>query len=253
MNRVMDLCTGLGGFSLALKYLIGGHRTVCYVEWDKWCQGHIRRRIRDGILDDAPIFSDLRNFDGKPWRGAVDTITAGFPCQPFSAAGKQLGEDDSRNLWSDVWRVICEVRAENVLLENVPALLSSGYFGRVLGDLATSGYHVRWDCIPASAVGANHQRDRLWIYADNPCGEVPDADEQRLQGAAPARNPGAEGTDPKQHSARQDWWLVEPDVGRVAHGVSARVDRLRALGNSIVPLVAARAWQELLTPVQIHR
>jgi len=160
----LALFAGVGGGLLATTHLLGWE-TVCYVENAAYPVEVLKARIRDGLLDDAPIWDDARTFDGKPWAGCVDIITAGFPCQPFSGAGKQRGEHDERNLWPDTIRIIREVGPRYVLLENVSRLLSHQYFGRILGDLAESGYDCRWDCIPASAVGANHQRDRVWIVA----------------------------------------------------------------------------------------
>ena len=161
--RVLSLFTGVGGGELAAQHILGW-RTVCYVEWDDYCQRVLQARIADGVLHDAPIWDDVRSFDGRPWRGCVDIVTAGFPCPAFSVAGKQRAGDDPRNMWPDTARIIREVRPRRVLLENVPGLLGShGYFGQVLGDLAACGYDARWDCVSASTVGANHQRDRLWI------------------------------------------------------------------------------------------
>lgn len=272
MRTLLDVCSGIGGFSLAMKHLVGGFRTVGYIEIDPYCQEVLKQRIRDGHLDDAPIFSDLRKFDGQPYRGKVDCLTSGFPCQPFSIAGKQLGEADPRNLWPDIARLIREVRPGYVFLENVTALLSNGYFGRVLGDLAESGYGVRWDCIPASSVGAPHRRDRLWIVANRDQGTVL---EENTKGCGLEQNPldvvrrnegsnrlravceevadaeraGLEGKPERQarsvQPAERSWWLTEPAVGRVANGVSDRVGKLRALGNSVVPAVVAKAWDTL--------
>ena len=126
----------------------------------------IRARIRDGLFDDAPIWDDARTFDGVPWRGLVDVISAGFPCQPFSVAGKRRGEDDPRNLWPDTLRIIREVRPSYAFLENVPGLLAGhGYFGRILGDLAEAGFDAEWIVLSAADAGANHLRKRLWILA----------------------------------------------------------------------------------------
>jgi DNA (cytosine-5)-methyltransferase 1 len=160
----LALYAGAAGGLLASKWLLGW-RTVCYVEYDAFCIEVLKARIRDGLLDNAPIWDDARTFDGRPWRGCVDIVTAGFPCQPFSAAGRQLAGDDPRNMWPDTVRILREVRPRWAFLENVPTLLagSHGYFGRVQQDLAEIGYAARWDCIPASAVGADHRRDRLWI------------------------------------------------------------------------------------------
>lgn len=163
--REISLFTGAGGGVLASKLL--GWQTVCYVEWDKFCQKVLAARIEDGLLEDAPIYGDVQEFDGTEWRGKVDVVSAGFPCQPFSVAGKQEGEFDERNMWPDTIRVVREVRPQLAFLENVPGLLGGGhgYFGRILGDLAESGYDAVWDAVPASAVGAPHRRDRLWILA----------------------------------------------------------------------------------------
>lgn len=123
------------------------------------------QRQRDGALPWFPIWDDVTTFDGTEWRGRVDVVSAGFPCQPFSVAGLGKGEEDERNLWPDTIRVVREVRPGWVFLENSSNLLAHGYARRVFADLAASGFDCRWDCLPASSVGANHQRDRLWIVA----------------------------------------------------------------------------------------
>jgi DNA (cytosine-5)-methyltransferase 1 len=109
----------------------------------------------------------VTKFDGTEWRGEVDVVSGGFPCQPWSQAGQRKGAADERNLWPDTLRVLREVRPRYGFLENVPALLyaSHGYFGTVLGGLAEIGYDAVWEVIPASAIGAPHRRDRLWILA----------------------------------------------------------------------------------------
>lgn len=159
MNE-LALFAGGGGGSLGGK--LSGFRTVCYVEWDEDCRGVIERRIEEGLLDDAPIWDDVQTFDGRPWTGLVDVVTGGFPCQPFSAAGKRLGEDDNRNMWPATVRVILEVRPRWCLLENVPGIVGT-YLRRILGDLAEIGYDARWACLSASTLGAPHRRERVWI------------------------------------------------------------------------------------------
>jgi DNA (cytosine-5)-methyltransferase 1 len=124
----LSLFSGAGGGLLGTKIL--GWQTIGYVEKDKYCQNVLRARIRDGFLDDAPIFSDIRTFDGLQYRERVDIITAGFPCQPFSVAGRRKGSNDDRNMWPDTIRVIREVNPRMAFLENVPGLLGKhGYFG----------------------------------------------------------------------------------------------------------------------------
>lgn len=163
----ISLFTGAGGGVIASKML--DHRVVCYVEWDAYCQEVLTARINDGTFDDAPIWDDVTTFDGNPWRGRVDLISAGFPCQPFSVAGARRAGADLRNGWPDTIRIIREVRPRFAFLENVPGLITGahGYFGTVLADLAALGYDCEWTCLSAAAVGAPHRRDRVWILAAN--------------------------------------------------------------------------------------
>ncbi len=165
--RELSLFTGAGGGVLGTKLL--GWTTVGYVEYEPYCQQIIRQRIEDGILDAAPIFGDIRRFLSEgyasAYQGLVDVVTAGFPCQPFSVAGKQQGADDARNMWPATLGVIREVRPRFCLLENVGGLVTSGYFGTILGGLAESGYDCRWRILSAAEMGAPHKRDRLWIVA----------------------------------------------------------------------------------------
>lgn len=163
MNE-LSLFTGAGGGLLGTHLL--GWRPVCAVEIEPYCREVLLRRQRDGVLPLFPIWDDVRTFDGSRWRGLVDVVTGGFPCQPFSVAGKGLGHNDPRNMWPSTIRVIREVRPRFCLLENVPGLLAHEYFGKILGDLVESGFRVRWDCLSAASVGAPHRRDRLWIVAD---------------------------------------------------------------------------------------
>jgi DNA (cytosine-5)-methyltransferase 1 len=176
----------------------------------------------------------------------VDILAGGFPCQDLSYAGAGAGIDGERSgLWAEYARLIRELRPRYVVVENVSALLARG-LGRVLGDLAACGYDAEWDCIPASAVGAPHRRDRVWLvaYPDGRGGTVADPDGGRRE-VGPQRNggparPGLQA--PRGHDAERrgvsGWWESEPDVGRVAHGVPNRVDRLRSLGNALVPQIA---------------
>ena len=166
MNE-LSLFTGAGGGVLGTKLL--GWETIGYVEYENYCQKILKQRIADGFLDAAPIFGDVRRFisEGyaKEYQGMVDVITAGFPCQPFSVAGKGLGVDDPRNMWPQTIEVIRTVRPRFALLENVPGLLTHEYTRQIFGELAESGYDCRWQIISAAEVGAPHKRDRLWIMA----------------------------------------------------------------------------------------
>jgi len=162
MNE-LALFAGAGGGILGGRLL--GWRTVCAVEKEPYCREVLLRRQRDGVLPLFPIWDDVRTFDGKPWRGLVDVVSAGFPCQPFSCAGRRRGADDDRNLWPETCRVLREVGPCFALLENVPGLLATDYFGGILGDLAEAGFDACWDVVSAAECGAPHLRKRLWVVA----------------------------------------------------------------------------------------
>ncbi len=151
--RELSLFSGYGGFSLGLKLAGLEVQTVGYCEIEPYCQEIIKARIKDGHLDDAPIFPDIRAFDGAQYRGLVDIVTGGFPCQPHSVAGKRAGALDSRNLWPDTLRVIGDVGPAIAILENVPGILANGYAGTVVGQLAEAGYDCTWDIVSARDVG----------------------------------------------------------------------------------------------------
>ena len=163
--RELSLFSGAGGGLLGSHLL--GWTPIGYVEWNSYCQRVIAARIRDGFLPAAPIFGDVRQFiqsgAASRYRGFVDVVTGGFPCQPFSVAGSQLGADDPRNMWPATIECIRIIRPRFALLENVPGLVTSGYFGAVLGDLAACGYDAKWRILSAAEMGAPHKRDRLWI------------------------------------------------------------------------------------------
>jgi len=257
-----------------------GWETVGYVEYEKYCQEIIKQRIADGILDAAPIFGDIRKFLSEGYAGAyqgmVDVVTGGFPCQPFSVAGKGLAENDPRNMWPQTIAVIRAVRPRYSFLENVPGLLSHDYIRTVFGDLAESGYNCRWDVIGASDVGANHRRKRLWILAystnngfnrnDKTCifeGKIlQDKKQSRNRGSGRIERCCKNVPDPNKtgclqqcgsESSEQEystikfggWWQSEPSVGRLAHGMAHRVDRLKAIGNGQVPLCMAYSFSKL--------
>lgn len=255
--RVLDLFSGIGGFSVGLER--AGMRTVAFCEIDPFC-----RRVLAKHWPSVPCYDDVRTLTADTlWRDGVaaDVIAGGFPCQDISVAGKRAGLEGARSgLWGEYRRLIGEVRPGYVIVENVPGLLSLG-MGTVLGDLSALGYDAVWDCIPASALGAPHRRDRIWIIAHT----TRDGRHARGQGDAAqgprrrelggggvgshVRNANVSGLAFREGQSRDvgeelspavgaGWWSVEPDVGRVANGVPARVDRLRSLGNAIVPQIS---------------
>lgn len=359
MNE-LALFAGAGGGILGGDLL--GWRTICAVEWEPYPASVLCARQNDGILPSFPIWDDVQTFDGRPWRGRVDVVSGGFPCQDISAAGKGAGIDGERSgMWGHMARIVREVEPRFVFVENSPMLTSRG-LGRVLGDLAALGYDARWGVLGAHHAGAPHKRDRIWIVAHatnrqdlerergdmdetaqgregchtsvitcspdvadaarlqqgreeqraqrertRPSGEsivstcssdvadtgcdrrkqdavgeplqssaprfvlecekgaggsprevsVPHSDDKRLQRGIQEVSTHAQGRQKqgygctsercsgREGNGRDDWWLTEPDVGRVAHGVAARVDRLKAIGNGQVPAVAALAWEIL--------
>jgi DNA (cytosine-5)-methyltransferase 1 len=269
--KVGGLCSGIGGLELGLER--AGMETIWHAEVDPYASAVLAKH-----WPHVPNLGDIKTVD---WSSVErpDLICAGYPCQPFSLAGVRRGETDPRHLWPHVRDAVRTLRPRYVVLENVPGHLSLG-FGRVLGDLAESGYDCEWGCVSAASVGAPHLRWRVFVVAHTdsegepgvpvdavprPGVMVPDTgrDELRVEpvtvgrrsSPAVARDDGAtravaDADHPRsgQRCAEPPgwtepvglagWWATEPDVGRVAHGVPNRVDRLRTLGNAVVPQVA---------------
>jgi len=162
----LALCAGVGGLELGLERVFPNFRTLAYVEGEAFAASNLVKKMEEGRLDQAPIWSDLRTFEGKPWRGKVDLISAGFPCQPFSLAGMRKGTEDERHLWPSVSRIIGEVRPSIIVLENVPGVLNAAGLG-IFGDLSQMGYDLAWGIVRASEAGAPHQRARFFAVAIN--------------------------------------------------------------------------------------
>lgn len=264
--RELALFAGAGGGILGGKLL--GWRTVCAVEWEPYAASVLAARQNDGFLPPFPIWDDVQTFDGRPWRGIVDVVSGGFPCQDISVAGKGAGIDGERSgMWKHMARVVGEVRPRYVFVENSPMLVTRG-LERVLGDLAALGYDARWTVMGAADVGAPHQRDRLWLVAHangmrelqpqgsqrdergwiGNCGYQKNVADPQCRERQVGRDDAGVGWVAElgsQGNAGTCFWGIEPDVGRVAHGVAARVDRLKAIGNGQVPLCAAEAWRYL--------
>jgi len=159
--RSLSLCAGIGGIDLGLAEWA---RSVCFVEREAFAASVLVARMEEAALDLAPIWSDLRTFDARAWRGSVDLVTGGYPCQPFSVAGKRLGDEDGRHLWPEVRRILSESGACLGFFENVAGHVSLG-LSDVLADLAALGFDAEWTCLRASDVGAPHRRERLFILA----------------------------------------------------------------------------------------
>jgi len=237
---VGSLFSGIGGLDLGLER--AGHRVLWQVESNAYC-----RRVLARHWPHVPCYTDVTTVTGHDL-APVDLLCGGFPCQPVSHAGLQKGTTDDRWLWPHFARLLGVLRPSYALLENVPGLLTANgghAFGAILADLADCGYDAEWDCLPAAALGAPHLRYRVFLLA-----VLADADAQRLEGEradsdterwerSAAGSPGLRGRASRFFDAQiGGQWTVEPSVGRVAHGVPHRVDRLKSLGNAVVPQIA---------------
>ena len=310
MLKHLDLFSGIGGFSLGLESA-GLVETVAFCDFDKYCQ-----QVLNKNFPNVPVYGDVKELNHDKLRAdginQIDIITGGYPCQPFSVAGRKKGEQDPRHVWPEMFRLIKELRPTWVIGENVGGHIKLG-LDTVLENLESEGYSARTFSISASSVGANHKRERVWIvgYSTNNRRNESTSDSQTRRAFGQSEEGGmrqlertsdvensrrsigreqsprnSEGiglwsfetsewsTDTNQitrssegaetmadtnckrgccgktgcknaedvgQSSRGEetlgWWDVEPDVGRVAHGVSKRVDRLKCLGNSVVPQI----------------
>ena len=269
--KVLDLFSGIGGFSLGLEW--AGMETVAMCEKDKFC-----RQVLAKHWPDITIHEDIRDLNGKDYKGSIDVVCGGFPCQPFSVAGKQLGKADDRHLWPEMLRVIKESAPTWVIGENVSGFVSMA-LDDVCSDLEGEGYRVQSFIIPACAVEAHHRRDRCWVvaYSDEndrrrrdstisqerhtwmehrsggqgqslggSDSDVAYSESERIQrlrscgleeshAHGPALVPLCEGK-----GFGSTYWETEPDVDRVVDGVPNRVDRIKSLGNAVVPQLVQR-------------
>ena len=235
MLTVGDLFSGIGGFSLAAHWM--GWRTAWFSEIDPFASRVLARH-----WPDVPNLGDITRVDWSTV-APVDVITGGFPCQPHSVAGKRLASADERDLFDEIIRCVRLVRPRFLVLENVPGLLTSEagrFFGRVLGALAACGYDAEWRVIAAADVGAPHKRERVWILAHAAGIGLEESRLVRQRGGATAQ-----GYWEANHAVDGGLWSTEPDVGRMAYGVPSRVDRLRGLGNAIVPHVALEIFRRV--------
>lgn len=237
MNE-LALFAGAGGGILGGRLL--GWRTVCAVEYEPYPASVLVARQNDGSLEPFPVWDDVRTFDGRPWRGIVDVVSGGFPCQDISIAGKGDGLDGERSgLWREMARIIGEVRPRFAFVENSPMLTVRG-LGVVLGDLSEMGFDAEWGVLGACNAGAPHERERLWIVADSCQGRF--MDRQDTEGLTQSRSLFREFDGATRDPVRLE---ALGCVRRKADGVGAELDRLAALGNGQVPAVAALAWRIL--------
>ncbi len=231
MNH-LDLFSGIGGFSLALEKV--GFKTVAFCEKDPYCKLLLQKHWKGVTIHD-----DIKKLEAKDIKEPIDILTGGFPCQPYSVAGKQKGTGDDRYLWPDMFRIIKEVKPTWIIAENVRGIINiqdGVVFETVCTDLESEGYEVQAFIIPAAGVGAPHKRERVWIVANSRR-----TLRERTEFTGKNENEiGKEATNKHQRSSRATWgsWLTEPTMGRVVNGLPGRAHRLRGLGNAIVPQIA---------------
>jgi DNA (cytosine-5)-methyltransferase 1 len=292
--RVLDLFSGIGGFSQGLG-LTGGFETAAFCEIEKYPVSQLKKNF-PGV----PIYDDIKRLTAErlvsDGIGTIDVITGGYPCQPFSVAGKQKGEKDDRHLWPSMLEIIAQVRPTWVICENVTGHIALG-LDQVLLDLENEGYSSRTFIIPACSVNAPHRRDRLWIVAhsselaggrrevhrepgnkgretsatrgeglrsenneaytnhiEQSSKDVADSDTERREGGLPGRedseregfNGHARCRSTTHRQPIENWWLIEPGMGRVANGIPGRVAKLKALGNAVVPQICMMIGQAIL-------
>ena len=238
--RLIDAFSGIGGFSYAAEKLLGGYKTVAFVECEPYCKKVLKKH-----WPKVPIYDDIRTYKPEPY--SADVICGGFPCQDISQAGRQAGitKETRSGLFFELMRIVRLVRPKFVILENVSAILNNG-LGVVLGELAQAGFDCEYACIPASAVGACHQRARWWLVANPMCKGL-----QGFRGEHELQESSRERTFAWRNSGitlEQDWkrYISKPTLRRGDDGLSNRVHRLKALGNSIVPQVATIPLKRVL-------
>jgi len=207
-----------------------GWENIFQVEKDEFCQ-----KVLEKNFPETKIYGDIKEFDGTQYRRTIDIITGGFPCQPYSYAGKRKGNKDDRHLWPEMLRVIREIQPKYVVGENVRGLTNWNggvVFDEVQADLEDEGYDVIPFLLPACGIGAPHRRDRIWFIAHS--------DSQHSQ------RESIEKREIKSNGRTWDTWpLAEPDLRRGNDGVPNRLDRLKSLGNAIVPQVALQIFKAI--------
>lgn len=234
--RVLDLFSGIGGFSLGLERT-GGFETVAFCEIEPFCQ-----RVLAKQWPEVPCYDDVSKLTGEQLRAdgiAVDVICGGFPCQDISLAGRMSGIGGEKSgLWNEMLRITSDLRPRFVIIENSPVLRSRG-LGAMLRQFRSIGHDAEWHCIPLNAIDAPHRRDRVWIIA-YPSGE--------RNGLPPLQI--SAGWDKLKH---RDWWHAEPEVRRVDDGIPGRAHRLRTLGNAVSPMIPELIGLAILEHCNEHR
>lgn len=262
--NAISICTGGGGLDLALNLAIPGARSVCMVEREGFAVARLVEAMEAGLLASAPVWSDARTFRGRPWRGAVDLVFGGIPCQPHSDAGYKRGADDERDLWSPFRRTVVQSGAWAVWIENVGGMLSSGGAERIFRDLRRLGFEVEAGLFTAAECGPTQERERLFILgvANAICGRRYGWSPQpvRRSEARVALEGAGQGSLFPPPPGDLSGWLrlierspeLEPALRGVPHGLASGMDELRMLGNGVVPVEGAYALRYLATSLALR-
>ena len=238
----LGLCAGYGGIELGLKRVLPAMRTIALCEIEAFAIANLVAKMEAGLMDAAPIWTNLKTFPWGAFRDRVDVLTGGYPCQPFSSAGLRKGADDPRHLWPFIADGIRRMAPRVCFFENVEGHITLG-LREVIADLEDLGYKTTWGIFSAAECGAPHQRRRVYLLANSVCqrGQLP------LEWQQPA--------EPLSRSKSAAWrawttWSIKPGVCRSNDGSSHRVDRLRLLGNGVVPATAELAFRTLINEIQ---
>ena len=262
--NVLSFCSGYAGIERGLDLAGVKHRVLAYVEIEAFAIANLVAKMEDGTLESAPIYTNLKTFPAHLFRDCVDLITGGYPCQPFSSAGKRLGDEDPRHLWPYIADAIDDVRPGRVFFENVDGHISMG-LREVLSALEGRGYRQTWGVFSAAEVGAPHQRKRVFIMADAGCSSSAEGEQPSEPRPARTSEPSAGARGGMHEGANEEgsrWaarpgqeqysWeeprtirRTQPGMGGAPDGSANRVDRLRLLGNGVVPQTVAKAWTTL--------
>lgn len=244
---VGSLFTGIGGLDLGLRIAIPDIRAVFYVEREAYCIEHLARQVQAGNLDAAALCTDIKELDGRPWAGRVDILAGGPPCQPVSVAGQRKGKDDDRYLWPEVVRLVREIRPPVCFFENVPGFIE--FIPELAGELEGLGYQVEAGIFSAAEVGASCESKRIFILAASSSSTFSQALSIRryrdeVSGTSNFFYDSRKFFPPGRETLFSDM-AIEPAIRGMADGDANSLDRLRALGNAVVPLQAAYAFRIL--------
>ena len=263
----LSLCSGYEGIGLGLRRVLPNLREIAYVEREGFPVANLVAKMEAGELDKAPVFTDVKTFPYGKFRGCVDILSGGFPCQPFSSAGKRNGVEDPRHLFPYIADVIRECQPRIVFLENVEGIISAktadgeSVLQYVLRELEGLGYRATAGVFSAAEVGAPHQRKRVFILAHrNNTGleghQLHSSSEQGEPIQADTWSAGSTRFPSRPSEPQHDWeeprvtGKAESRLGRATNGSANRVDRLRLLGNGVVPATAAKAFVTLINRIK---